>query len=57
MKNRERLEAELRAIERWDALYRKTPPHNKAEDLSYWIRQERRLEVLKEIQHSPDDHP
>jgi len=47
---REELEAELRAIEQWDELYRQTATHNDAEELSFQIRQELRMEIMQKIQ-------
>jgi len=50
MEHREKLEAELRAIEQWDALYRQAATHSGFEELSYQIRQERRRQITREIQ-------
>ena len=50
MEHREKLEAELRAIEQWDALYWQGATHSGIEELSYQIRQERARQVAREIQ-------
>jgi hypothetical protein len=57
MEHRERLEAELRAIEKWDALYRQAATHSAIEELSYQIRQERRREITREVQAFKDHSP
>jgi hypothetical protein len=50
LEHREKLEAELRAIEQWDALYRQGATHSGVEELSYQIRQERGRQITREIQ-------
>lgn len=50
MENQEKLEAELRAIEQWDALYRQDATHHEIEELSYQIRQDRAQQITREIQ-------
>ena len=50
MEHREKLEAELRAIEQWDALYRQSATHSGTDELSYQVRQERGRQIMREIQ-------
>jgi hypothetical protein len=46
----ERLDAELKAIALWDEIYRLDTTHRVMDEISYGIRQERRREVMREIQ-------
>jgi len=44
---REKLVAELEAIEQWDHYYRAQSEHDRLDDDAYKRRQERRLEIMK----------
>jgi hypothetical protein len=45
-----KLEAELDAIELWDSKYLSDETHDEGDEVSYRARQERRREIMQEIQ-------
>ena len=46
----ERLAAELKAIELWDEIYRFDATHREIDETSHRIRQERRREIMREME-------
>jgi hypothetical protein len=45
-----KLEAELEAIELWDGNYHCEKTHHEVDEVSYRTRQERRREIIQEVQ-------
>jgi hypothetical protein len=45
-----KLDAELEAIELWDSIYHCEKTHDEVDEVSYQTRQERRREIIQEVQ-------